>query len=252
MLKVVLVEDEPLVRKGLKLTVNWEAMDCIVVGEAGDGEEGYRIIRSMQPDLALTDVRIPKLDGISMISRLREENCPTEFIILTAYSDFSYAYQALKLGVTDYLLKPFEDDSELEAAVKKIKQRLSQRVELRGENGELLNFVSAIGIKNKYVEEAVDYIQTYYMNKITVNSCAEAIGLSEGHLSRLFRKETGYTFNNYLAYYRIHIAVYLLRDHHLKVYEVALRVGYEDSSYFSTMFKKVVGVSPSEYQGCCQ
>ena len=119
MLKVVLVEDEPLVRKGLKLTVNWEAMDCIVVGEAGDGEEGYRVIRAMQPDLALTDVRIPKLDGISMISRLREENCPTEFIILTAYSDFSYAYQALKLGVTDYLLKPFEDASLPTCGVKR-------------------------------------------------------------------------------------------------------------------------------------
>ena len=129
MLKVVLVEDEPLVRQGLALAVDWASMGCVVVGEAEDGEEGCRVARKTDPDLILTDVRMPRMDGISMIARLRQEGCRAEFIILTAYSDFEYAHSALKLGVTDYLLKPFEDDSELEAAVEKIRQRLAQRAQ---------------------------------------------------------------------------------------------------------------------------
>lgn len=253
MLKVVLVEDEPLVRQGLALAVDWASMGCVVAGEAGDGEEGCRVIRAVQPDFVLTDVRMPKLDGISMIARLRQEGCAAEFVILTAYSDFEYAHSALKLGVTDYLLKPFEDDSELEAAVEKIRRRLAQRASgAPGGEAGLFRFDLDKGAKSKYVEEAVDYIRKNYASRITINSCAEAISLSEGYLSRLFRKETGYTFNAYLAAYRIHVAMRLLRDHHMKVYEVAPQVGYTDTAYFSTQFKKAVGISPSEYQDRCK
>ncbi|HJA26081.1 MAG TPA: response regulator [Candidatus Fournierella merdigallinarum] len=251
MLKVVLVEDEPLVRQGLALAVDWASMGCVVVGEAEDGEEGCRVARKTDPDLILTDVRMPRMDGISMIARLRQEGCRAEFIILTAYSDFEYAHSALKLGVTDYLLKPFEDDSELEAAVEKIRQRLAQRAQPAA-GGGLFRFDLDKGAKSKYVEEAVDYIRQNYAQRITISSCAEAVSLSEGYLSRLFRKETGYTFNAYLAAYRIHVAMRLLRDHHMKVYEVAPLVGYADTAYFSTLFKKAVGISPSEYQDRCE
>ncbi len=98
----------------------------------------------------------------------------------------------------------------------------------------------------------MDYIRHNYAERITINSCAATISLSEGYLSRLFRKETGYTFNAYLAAYRIHVAMRLLRDHHMKVYEVASQVGYTDTAYFSTQFKKAVGISPSEYQDRCE
>lgn len=247
MLRVVIIEDEPLVRQGLVLAVDWASMDCVVVGEAGDGEAGCQIIKQTKPDLVFTDVRMPKLDGISMIAQLKEEGCGAEFIILTAYSDFEYAHRALKLGVTDYLLKPFEDDSELADAVQKVRQRLSQG----GEPGRF-HFDPDKSTTSRYVGEAVDYIQEHYAQRITVSSCAEAINLSEGYLSRLFHKETGYTFNAYLASYRIHVSMRLLRDNHMKVYEVAPLVGYSDTTYFSTMFKKAVGISPSEYQARCE
>lgn len=252
MLKVVLVEDEPLVRQGLALAVDWASMGCVVAGEAGDGEEGCRVIRETRPDFVLADVRMPKMDGIAMIARLREEGCTAEFVILTAYSDFEYAHSALKLGVTDYLLKPFEDDSELEAAVDKIRRRLAERVGRAADDPGLFRFDLDKGAKSKYVEDAVDYIRHNYAERITINSCAATISLSEGYLSRLFRKETGYTFNAYLAAYRIHVAMRLLRDHHMKVYEVAPQVGYTDTAYFSTQFKKAVGISPSEYQDRCE
>lgn len=96
MLKVVVVEDEELVRKGIVLTVDWAGEGCAVVGEAANGEEGLEVIRRYRPDLIVTDIRMPKLDGIEMLRRLREEGNRAHVVFLTAYSDFSYAQSALR------------------------------------------------------------------------------------------------------------------------------------------------------------
>ena len=122
MLKVVGVEDEELVRKGIVLTVDWAGAGCAVVGEAANGEEGLEVIRRYRPDLIVTDIRMPKLDGIEMLRRLREEGNRAHVVFLTAYSDFSYAQSALKLGAADYLLKPFHD-GELEETIARIRSR---------------------------------------------------------------------------------------------------------------------------------
>lgn len=109
------------------------------------------------------------------------------------------------------------------------------------------------GDKSKYVLQAMDYIGAHYGEQtISVSTIAQHLGLSESHLSHLFRKETDYTIMNYLTRYRIHKAMELLRDCRLKVYEIAERVGYRDITYFSSTFKKVVGMSPSEFQDTCR
>ena len=95
MLKVLVVEDEPYVRRGIVLSVDWTALDCFVVGEAANGEEGYDAALKFQPNIIITDIRMPKMDGIEMLKRLREAGCKSEVIILTAYSDFEYAQNAL-------------------------------------------------------------------------------------------------------------------------------------------------------------
>lgn len=105
------------------------------------------------------------------------------------------------------------------------------------------------GDKSKYVLEAMDYIGAHYSEPgIGVAAIAEHLGISEGHLSHLFKKETDYTLLNYLTRYRMHQAMEQLRDCRVKIYEVAEAVGYRDVTHFSSTFKKLVGVSPSEYQ----
>jgi two-component system response regulator YesN len=252
MLKVAIVEDEELVRQGLALAVDWSRMGCLLVGTAADGQEGMELIRSAQPDFVLTDVRMPRMDGLTMVHMLRSEGCTAEFIILTAYSDFEYAHRALRLGVTDYLLKPFQDE-ELEAAVEKIRVRLNERAAATvSEGAGVMRFDLEKGSKSKYIEEAIGYLREHYGEDLSLAQVAEAINLSEGYLSRLFKKETGYTFNNYLTLYRIHTAMHLLKDCHKKVYEVSEEVGFADTTYFSTLFKKHVGLTPSEYQDRCE
>ena len=242
MMKVVVVEDEALVRRGIVLTVDWAGVDCAVVGEAADGMEGLAVIRESQPDLIVTDIKMPRLDGLEMIRQLREEGNRAHVIILTAYSDFTYAQAALKLGAVDFLLKPFQD-GELEEAV----TRLKSRVGPGGPQAPSLE-VPEEG-KSKYVMEALRYIAGHYNDPdISVSSVARDLGISEGHLSHVFKKETSRTLGSYLTDYRIHMAMELLRDCRNKVYEVAEQVGYRDITYFSSTFKRVVGLSPSEYQ----
>ena len=106
MLKVVVVEDEELVRKGIVLTVDWAGAGCAVVGEAANGEEGLEVIRRYRPDLIVTDIRMPKLDGISLLELISKNQIPSVVIMLSGYDDYTYIRNALRLGAYDYLLKP--------------------------------------------------------------------------------------------------------------------------------------------------
>lgn len=246
-MKVVVVEDEELVRRGIVLAVDWASMGCVVVGEAADGEAGLEVIRRYQPDLIITDIKIPKLDGVEMLRQLRAEGNDAHAIFLTAYSDFDYAQAAVRLRAADYLLKPFQD-GELEAVIGRI-----QRREAESQRGS----EPRIGApnaqdwkdKSKYVMEAMRYIAEHYKDpNLSVRSIASSLGVSEGHLSHVFKKETSYTISNYITSCRIHMAMELLRDCRSRVYEVAEQVGYRDITYFSATFKKTVGLTPSEYQ----
>lgn len=247
MLKVLVVEDEEMIRKGIVLAVDWAALDCMVVGEAANGEEGLAAAQRLEPSLIITDLKMPKMDGLEMIRQLREKGNNAYVIILTAYDSFSYAQTAIRLGAVDFLLKPFHD-GELEQAVVALRQRMEEKKKVSTETWAPDTGLKK-GDKSKYVLQAMDYIGEHYANpNISVGEIAENLGISEGHLSHLFKKETDDTLLHYLTRYRIHKAMELLKDCRLRVYEVAEQVGYRDITYFSATFKKVVGVSPSEYQ----
>ena len=135
MYKVVVVEDEEIARKGIIFTINWDALNCMIAGEAANGEEGAEVIRRLSPDIIVTDLKMPRMDGVEMIAKLREQGNRAKFIILTAYGDFKYAQSAVKLGVSDYLLKPLKD-GDLEQAVTRIIDQLEEGDRLRQKEEE--------------------------------------------------------------------------------------------------------------------
>ncbi|WP_325200809.1 response regulator transcription factor [Oscillibacter sp.] len=250
MLKVLVVEDEEMIRRGIVLAVDWAALDCVVVGEAANGLEALEAVERLAPSLIITDLKMPQMDGIEMLRRLRERGNNAYVIILTAYDSFTYAQSALRLGAVDFLLKPFHD-GDLERAVTALRRRMGSAAG----DGEAERSFPGLkkGDKSKYVLEAMDYIGEHYNDpNIGIGAIAQHLGLSEGHLSHTFKKETDYTLLNYLTRYRIHKAMELLRDCRVKVYEVAEQVGYRDITHFSATFKKLVGTSPSEYQDTCR
>lgn len=255
MLKVLVIDDETFVRKGLVMETDWAALGFVVAGEAENGLEGLDAVHKYQPDLIICDIRMPKMTGIEMLRELRREGNQVQVIFLTAYGEFEYAKEALKLYAFDYLLKPFED-GELEAAVTRARKTIEAK---RGEQKRLEEEkVLAVkeyggneknGSKSRYIREAIGYIAEHYSESdISVGTIAQSLGISEGHLSHLFKKETDYTVMAYITRYRMRAAMRLLSDCRNKVYEVAEMVGYKDITYFSSTFKKVVGMSPSEYQ----
>lgn len=248
MLRVLVVEDEELIRRGIVLAVDWAALDCMVVGEAANGEEALEAVERLDPNLIITDLKMPKMDGLEMLRQLRERGNGAYVIILTAYDSFEYAQTALRLGAVDFLLKPFHD-GDLEEAVSNLRRRLRRPDGEGGETGVLPELKQGT---SRYVQGAVDYIGEHYNDPgISVGSIAQHLGLSEGHLSHLFKKETDCTLTSYLTRYRIHRAMELLRDCRTKVYQAAELVGYKDITYFSATFKKLTGMSPSEYQDTC-
>lgn len=248
MLKVLVVEDEEMIRRGIVLAVDWAALGCVVVGEAANGEDGLEAVERYAPSLIITDLKMPRMDGIEMLRQLRERGSDAFVIILTAYDSFEYAQSALRLGAVDFLLKPFHD-GDLELAVTALRRRLESK---HNQESPLIPGIKK-GDKSKYVLETMAYISDHYNDPaISVGSIAAHLCISEGHLSHTFKKETDYTLLNYLTRYRIHKAMELLRDCRVKVYEVADMVGYKDITYFSATFKKVVGITPSEYQDTCR
>lgn len=258
MIRVVIVEDEAIVKKGLMLTVDWEGMGCRIVGDASNGQEGVEVVQQLLPDLVLADVRMPGMDGIEMIENLTGK-VDTEFIILSAYSEFSYAQKAMALGVREYLVKPIDDD-ELEAAILRVKQRIEEKRRLKS----LENQIQSSEIKLLFqfreysskgkssqadnMQKAVDFIRQNYARDITLKDAADALHVSESYLMRLFRQECGCTFNDYLTNYRIKQACLLLSDPQVRVYEVAEKVGYKSQQYFAVVFKKIVGKTPGEFK----
>ena len=249
MLKVLIVDDEKYVRMGVKNGTDWSLINCEVVGEACNGLEGLELAKELKPDLVISDIKMPKKTGIEMAEELIEKYPDTKVIFLTAYDDFEYARAAIRIGVSDYLLKPFED-GELEAAIQRLMHLHPNEdaATIEVEN-ELISLARKENIENKYVYNALEYIEKNYSdNDFNISGMAEKLGVSEGHLSRLFKAETGISINNYLTRYRIRKAMDYLKDVSAKVYEVADKVGYQDIAYFSNTFKKLVGKSPSDYQ----
>lgn len=257
MIKIVVVEDEILVKKGIILTTNWQKFDCEVVGEASNGIEGIDIITKIKPDIVLTDIRMPGLDGIKMIERIKERGLTPEFIIISGYSEFEYARQAVRLGVRDFLVKPIEDkdlENALENTSKAVRDKIridkieNKMDDIRDSRVMLFKEYIIDEKKDDYVTRAVKYISENYQKDITIKTVSDKLFISESYLSRLFRIEVSQTFGDYLTYYRIKKACQLLREPEGKIYEIAGAIGYKDQRYFSIIFKKLVGVTPKEFR----
>lgn len=249
MIKVMIVDDEKYVRMGIKNDTDWALIGCEVVAEASNGEMAMELAGQFRPDLVISDIKMPKMDGIELAGRLLEKYPDIKVIFLTAYNEFEYARQAVRLGVSDYLLKPFHD-GELEGAIQRLLHLHPNASAAQAElENEMIPLKRKEEIENRYVQAAIEYIEKNYSDKdFSIGKLSESISVSEGHISRLFKAETEISINNYLTRYRIRKAMDYLKDVQSKVYEVAEKVGYQDIAYFSNTFKKLVGTAPSEYQ----
>ncbi len=260
MRRLLISEDEELFRRELETTVPWSDWGFVLVGAAEDGAQAWDLLRSRRAEAVLTDVRMPLLDGIELMRKASELPPPERplFVIVSGYADFRYAQEAVRLGAFDYLLKPVDDEA-LEGTMRRAAAELESRETRDGllrssaSDPVLAFFRNYLPGRTRepgdaHVEAAVEEISARYLSDLTVDSAAERLGISGDHLARIFKRRTGYTFNEYLTRFRIQRAVELLRDPSVRVGEVADLCGYRDPRYFSSLFRRLVGMTPSEFR----
>lgn len=246
MYKVVIIDDEPIIVEGLSKAVHWEKWDCQVVATAESGRSGIEIIKRENPDILFSDIRMPGMDGLSMIAALKSEHPHMQIAILTGFRDFEYAREAIRLGVTRFLLKPSKME-ELEEAVEVMVQNLSQRKESTGED-KTVEEPEEAAAGSFIAQNAVKYIEENYMEKLKLSDVADHVYVSQWHLSKILNQHVEKSFSDILNHARIEKAKELLREPSLRIGDIAEKVGFLDMAHFSRVFKKHTGVSANEFR----
>ncbi len=251
-MKLMIVEDEKLIREQLAKGVPWSEYGLMVVGTAANGEEALPIARKLCPDIVLTDIRMPKMDGLALLERIMRERPSTPVIMLTAYDDFHYVQQALRRGAFDYVLK-IAPTRELIKTVLRAREKIEgEERQLRGLKREQALLARGEDSGAPGAEAVIRRVKRYMLEncglELSLTSVAEAVGLSASYLSALFKSETGEGFSEYALKVRMEKAKELLDAPGSRVRDVARLVGYQDEKYFASLFKRAFGVTPSQYK----
>lgn len=254
MYNVMLVDDEEEVRLAIKKKINWEELGFKVVGTAENGYEALDMALERRPDVVMTDINMPFMNGLEFSKQLKAELPATKFVILSGYDEFEYAKEAIELAVVEYVLKPVNSD-ELYQLFSRLKVRLDDEEEQRRNLENLEKYYQETFSQFKdinthdLVEKAKAYISEHFNERdLSVDTLANYLNVTPNYFSTLFRKKTGYTFVTYLTNLRMEKAKWLLDNTDEKAYIIAGLVGIDEPNYFSYVFKKAYGISPSKYR----
>lgn len=266
MYKVVIIDDEEIIVQGLTKMLPWDRWNCRVVGSADNGIEGIGLIKKVRPHIVITDICMPQMDGLAMIAAIRNECPKLQIMILTGYSEFEYAREALRLGVTRLLVKPSKMD-ELIEAMEAMTAKLNEYgitpdspmpviregivdedgVALDGDETDTDDGVSD-NVRSFIVRNALEYMRENYAQKLRLEDVADHVYVSQWHLSKLMNRHTGKNFSELMNEVRVEKAKELLADPGYRIGDIAEQVGFLDMAHFSRVFKKITGSSPSDYR----
>ena len=246
MLNILVVEDEGPIRDWIRYTIKNISDDFNIIGSVSNGKEAYDIALKNPPDVIITDIKMPVMDGIELSKRIKEVIPEVYIIILTNFAEFSYAKEAISCGVYEYLIKSDIRPKELSEILNKINAIIKSKIEIKNE--EKLDKHNIVKPKaySRYIEKALKYIDDNYKKHISLMDVAKHIYLSHEYFSRLFKEEVGENFSTYLTIYRIKKAKELIKNTDMKISQIALEVGYSNAGYFSKNYKRYTGISPEE------
>ena len=211
MYSILIIDDEPIIRRGIKTFIDFEKYKISDVYEAEDGNSAFKTFSEVLPDLVLLDINIPFKNGLTLAEEMKYLKSDVKIAIISGYDYFEYAQKALKIGVEDYILKPVSHSKYKDILTKKIEEKYSD-----------ISF--------------------------NLNSLADEMNLSSGYLSSLFKNLFGIPFQDYLNNMRMEKAKLLLLTTDLKNYQIGELVGMENFNYFNSKFKKTFGMTPKEFK----
>ena len=233
-MNLLIADDENLELKVLEKTVKKYFVDELEIFASSNGRKASQICDEVKPDIALLDIEMPGMNGIELAKYIKEKYADCIIIFITAYDRFDYAIEAMHIKAFDYLLKPWKEE------------RLCELINTAIENVRSMQKTDSIVHSQKDVIK--DYIDRNYKKDISARDVAGILGYSDVYFSKVFKQLFDDNFINYLTKIRIDRAKVLLKDVSFNIKEVGKSVGYADSNYFTKVFKRSVGMSPSEYR----
>ncbi|MEK8215099.1 MULTISPECIES: response regulator transcription factor [unclassified Paenibacillus] len=254
MLKVLLVDDEAPILNNLNKVLPWQEMGMEVAGMARSGMEALRIAEENAPDLVLCDIRMPVMDGLTFIGKLREMGLESEVLLLSGYQEFNYAREAIRLGVKEYICKPIHYE-ELGNKVREI----GTQIRSRQYKDKLYNSIplfqevpaaddSVKKTPDQLMNLAVQYISERLHYDLGIEEVANKIGISGSYFCLLFKNRFAMTFVEYVTQQRIEAAKFMLASSDKSITAISSGVGYQERRYFTKVFQKQTGMSPKEYR----
>ena len=258
MYKILVAEDESIESMVLCKVLRKHLSDVCTVCEAKNGKEAWELFEQEHPEIAILDIEMPGVSGLEVARRIRESGRACILLFLTAFDRFDYAKQAVSVQALDYLLKPYEEKELLllmEEAMRlyPLYASVLARKKLCGTKQEPMTIpeqeVCEEDVRLSMIREEMNgYIQARYADDISMQDAARAMNYSEAYFCKLFKQCFKVNFSAYLNEYRIARAKELLTDTRENVKEISLACGYSDANYFTRVFKRLTGITPSEYR----
>lgn len=234
---VVLIDDEPVAAIDAMHSIEWEKCGFEVAAYIQSSSMALAQLQEIQPDLVLVDTDMPGISGFELVERAVVAGVRSRFAMISSHADFEYAIRALRLGVSEYFLKPV-DHVELEAYLEKLNANL-----------ESANPVETD--MDPQFARILEYVRRHAFDKLRLDDLAEITGFNKNYICHLFRKQLGMTFIQYVTDLRMKHGCELLSTTFMSVEDVALRCGYPDPAYFNRIFKKYMKVTPAAYRKGC-
>lgn len=241
--RYIVVEDESLICENIIQKIENLGVQLEFCGEAEDGEKALALIDSQSPHIVFTDIKMPVMDGLMLSKQLYFAYPQIKIVIISGYDDFQFARQAMKYGVSDFLLKPL-DPEELKTCVLHLISLMDASVKTLMEDGHVVSSMSRQQIAD-YVEE---YIRENHTEDLSLQDIADSLGFTPDYISKIFKKEKNITPIKFITRLRINGAKQLLVNTNLDILTISQNVGYTDQFYFSRVFKAQTGLYPSEYR----
>jgi YesN/AraC family two-component response regulator len=240
---ILLVEDEKWVRIALRKIIEKLKIPFTIIHEATNGMEASDWLQANEADLILTDIRMPVMDGLTLLREVKRIGSQADVIIVSGHDDFAYAQEALRQGAYDYFLKPVEAADIQNCFLEWMEKREREEVARKPENGSKVQFEEL-----SPVEQVIHHMEANQAMDMTLAEAAGLVHLNPSYFCKLFKQHTATTFTDYVTNVRMKEAARLLENTSLRITEIAERLGYSDPAYFSNTFKKTIGQTPSDYR----
>ncbi len=250
---ILIVEDEELELEFIETVIREELQPEDTLLTAQTGAQAVRIAKKRRPDIIIMDLMLPEMDGLEAIAEIRKFAPDTCISILTAYTEFHYAQRAISLRVFEYMLKPIKP-SDFKVILKRMMESVEEGRAYAKSNvpqiaSETIAKNGSDGAEQQsFIDESVRYIQKHFKERLTLQMVASRVYMNAQYFSRVFKRETGVTFTEYVNTLKIQYACKLLETTNYPAYRISSECGFTDPSYFNRVFFAQMNMTPKKYK----